>query len=275
MPCHYRICNETVTIGATTYETTIRAMHLAPEGACKGVALKSGPHPYICDACESLQHGKSSQLLHKLGRASKLKHPRTEQDRATHRGVNHRYCSKEHLEMALQSRAVQNKAHIKKITQLEVENRKLLLESWNHNATARPFIEQLLKLFNDNKLSDFYLNFLDNWLGKKVDGKLFHAGEQAQNLAILLSNRLGEKMYSTIAPMMGLPLARQAQRLRAKECSTFTYFPGINNWPFQLASEKYKPFHNSMDGTRVIRTIELYENEYLVGESFPADVRLF
>jgi len=31
----------------------------------------------------------------------------------------------------------------------------------------------------------------------------------------------------------------------------------------------YKPFHNSMDGTRVIRAMELYENEYLVGESFP------
>jgi len=45
--------------------------------------------------------------------------------------------------------------------------------------------------------------------------------------------------------------------------------------PFKLASEKCKPFHNSMDGTRVIRAIELYENEYLVGKSFPADVRSF
>ena len=50
--------------------------------------------------------------------------------------------------------------------------------------------------------------------------------------------------------------------------------PGINDWSFKLISEKRKPFHNSMDGTRVIRTIELYENEYLVGESFPADIRL-
>ena len=79
-------------------------------------------------------------------------------------------------------------------------------------------------------------------------------------------------MYSTVASMMGLPLARQAQRLRVKEYSSFTYFPGINDWPFQLASEKYKPLYNSMDGTRVIRTIEVYENEYLVGESFPANV---
>ena len=51
--------------------------------------------------------------------------------------------------------------------------------------------------------------------------------------------------------------------------------PGINDWPFKLASEKFKPFHNNIDGTRVIHTIELYENEYLVGESFPADVRSF
>ena len=275
MPSHYRVCNETVTIGTTAYETTIRAMHLAPLGACKGVALKSRPHSYICDACEALQHGKNSQLLHKLGRASKLKYPRTVQNRATQHGVNHKYCSKEHLEIALQSRALQNKTHHKKITQLEIENKKLLLDSWKHNNTARPFVEQLLKLFDDNKLSEFDLNFLDNWLAKKVNGRFFHAGEQARSLAILLSNRLGEKMFSTVAPMMGLPLARQAQRLRAKECSSFMYMPGINDWPFKLASEKCKPFHNSMDGTRVIRTIELYENEYLVGESFPADVRSF
>ena len=275
VPCHYRVCNETVTIGVTTYECTIRAMYLAPMGACKGVAKKSGPHPYICDACEALQHGKNSQLLHKFGRAFKLKHPRTMENRATQRGVNHRYCSKEHLEVALQSRAAQNKAQYKKITQLEIENKKLLLDNWKQNTTARPFIEQLLKLFVDNKLSEFDLSFLDNWLAKKVNGRFFHAGEQARNLAILLSNRLGEKMYSTVAPMIGLPLVRQTQRLRAKECTSFTYMPGINDWPFKVISVKRKPFHNSMDGTRVIRTIELYENQFLVGESFPADIRLF
>ena len=50
MPCYYRVSNETIKIAKTSYETTIRAMHSAPLGACKGVALKSGPHPYICDA---------------------------------------------------------------------------------------------------------------------------------------------------------------------------------------------------------------------------------
>ena len=33
----------------------IHAIYLAPLGACKGVALKSGPYPYICDACEAWQ----------------------------------------------------------------------------------------------------------------------------------------------------------------------------------------------------------------------------
>lgn len=32
-------------------------------------------------------------------------------------------------------------------------------------------------------------------------------------------------MYSTVAPMMGLPLARQSQKLRAKDCSGHTYLP--------------------------------------------------
>ena len=54
---------------------------------------------------------------------------------------------------------------------------------------------------NSLKLSQFDLNFLR----KKVNGKFFHAGDQAINLAILLSNRLGEKMYTTMAPITGLP----------------------------------------------------------------------
>ena len=45
--------------------------------------------------------------------------------------------------------------------------------------SARPFIEQLLKLFDANKLTKIYLNFLDNRLGKKVNGQMYHAGEQA------------------------------------------------------------------------------------------------
>ena len=109
MPCYYRVSDKTIKIAKTSYETTIHAMHLAPLGACKGVALKSGHHPYICDTCEALQHGKNSQLLHKLGHASKPKHPWTEKNRAAKRGFSHKYCNKEHLETTLHNRALQNK----------------------------------------------------------------------------------------------------------------------------------------------------------------------
>ena len=51
--------------------------------------------------------------------------------------------------------------------------------------------------------------------------------------------------------------------------------PGLNDWAFKLAAENKRPFHNSMDKTRVVRAIELYENEYLVREYFPPDCRLF
>ena len=96
---------KSIKIAKISYETMIRATHLAPLQACKGVALKSWPHPYVCDACEALQHDKP----HRLGCASKLKHPWPEQNRATKQGVRHKYCNKEHLETALHNRAQQNK----------------------------------------------------------------------------------------------------------------------------------------------------------------------
>ncbi len=112
----------------------------------------------------------------------------------------------------------------------------------------------------------------------KLKGRYFHADEQAGSLAILLSNKLGYKMYSTVAPMMGLPLARQARKVRTQDlqrnCSTF--FTGLNDWSFKAASEReVRPLHNSMDGTRVVRTIELYSNECLLRKAFPPDVRQF
>lgn len=72
IPCYYKVCDEQVTIGNEVFQGTIRALHAAPKGVCMGVALESGSHPYVCEACEALQHGKNSQLLHKLLRASKL-----------------------------------------------------------------------------------------------------------------------------------------------------------------------------------------------------------
>ena len=78
-------------------------------------------------------------------------------------------------------------------------------------------------------------------------------------------------MYSAIAPMMGLPAARQAQRLCAKDRGSFTYMPGLNNWAFDAASKTRTP---CMDSMRVIRAVELYRNNYLIGECFSTDVRL-
>ena len=66
IPYYYKISDEQITVGIHTYKNAICALHLAPKGPCKGVAYKFGPHPYTCDACELLQHGKNSPLLHKL-----------------------------------------------------------------------------------------------------------------------------------------------------------------------------------------------------------------
>ena len=63
--------------GMQTYKNTISVWYMAPERVCKGVTYKFQPHAYICDASETLQHGKNSPLLHELGCASKLKHPQT------------------------------------------------------------------------------------------------------------------------------------------------------------------------------------------------------
>ena len=131
----------------------------------------------------------------------------------------------------------------------------------------RPFIEQLLKLFNESKLSQIDLNFLRvSWLGKKVNDKSFHAGDQARNLGIPLSNRLGEKIYITMVPIMGLTLSSSEVVSKG-----MFFLCGYT----RKASQQCKPYQNSMEGTRVIHTIELYENEYIIGEAFSANVRLF
>jgi len=50
--------------------------------------------------------------------------------------------------------------------------------------------------------------------------------------------------------------------------------PDINEWVLQKISQRDKqPIQNSMDGTRIIRTIELYDNKYFVGEEFPPDMQ--
>jgi len=93
-------------------------------------ALELPSYPFTCDACEALQHGKSSQLLHKLQRASKLKHPLSEQTRAKNSGVSHKNCSKEHLRSALQNRKLKNNLQSKKILSVSKANEKLLSDGW-------------------------------------------------------------------------------------------------------------------------------------------------
>ena len=169
-PCYYRMCtDEQVNVGACKYVGTIRALHLAPEGGCKGIASTVGDHPYTCTACEALQHGENSPLLHKLQRAPKLKHPRTGKNRACFRGVVHKHVSNDDIQAALVQRTSQVATQSKAIA--NAEKRRILFDSWKEHKTARPFLEQLLRLFTENKLSDFDLSFLENWLGKKLGGR--------------------------------------------------------------------------------------------------------
>ena len=58
------------------YNGTIRALSGAPRGACFGTATTTGEHPFTCDACYAIGHGKTSSLLRKLNRSHHLKHHR-------------------------------------------------------------------------------------------------------------------------------------------------------------------------------------------------------
>ena len=254
------------------YVGTIRALSGAPLGACTGIASSRGGHAYICNACYALVKGKTSNLRRKLLRDDMLKNPRSLKNRATKRGVSHKYCSPDQLQVALKARRTNERVQLATLSE---SNKKLLHDSWHLNPTVKPFIEMIINVLEENKLSDFDLSFLKNWIGKKAKGRYYHADEQARNLTVLYSNKLGEKMYSTTAPLLGLPCARQARKIRAQH--VHCYLPGLNDWAFEKISKrsKLKPLQNGMDGTRVIRTIELYLNKYLVGKMYPPDVRLF
>ena len=163
-----------------------------------------------------------------------------------------------------------------KIDRLLETNQKLLSESWHNSPSIRPFVETFITLLEQEKLSSFDLSFLENWLHKKLKGHFTRADEQARKLAILYSNKLGEKLYTTTAPMLGLPSVRQARRIRSKEMDSQYYLPGINDWALEMAANhEPRPLQNGMDGTRVIRIVELYHDQYLVSKAFPPDVRCF
>ena len=157
---------EEITVGDHSYVGTIRALSGGPLGACYGVVSST------CDACNALVHGKTSNLNRKLHRSKHLKHPRCEEDRATSSGVNHKYCSAEDLQHAMQSRKNQARISSEKILSLTAQNKSLLHDSWHRYPSAKPFMQTLLET---NKLSEFDLNFLSTWLRKKYQGKFFRA----------------------------------------------------------------------------------------------------
>lgn len=265
----------TVSIGGkdTTYIGTIRALRGGPLGACQKKASSGGAHPYVCQACDALIHGKTSNINRKLNRSKQLIYPRGNEKRAVKSGVNHKFCSAEHLQVAIQSRKIQEHMTNEKLSR----QNQMLHDSWHGNQTARPFVETFINLLETNKLSEFDLSFLSTWLGKKEKGRFFKADDQARRLAILFSNKLGEKMYTTTAPLLGLPSARQAQKIRAKDLSHQHYLPGINKWPLEMIAKRpaVKPLQNGMDGTRIIWTLDLYLDKYIVGQQFSPDVRLY
>ena len=129
MPIYYKVCDERENIYDTTYQGTIGALHMAPKGECSGIASSTGPHPFTCDACEALQRSKSSQLLHKLWCATKLKHPRSEQNRAGNSGISHKFCSKKQITSALQKRKMTYDLQSMKVISLSKANQKLLSNS--------------------------------------------------------------------------------------------------------------------------------------------------
>ena len=226
---------------------------------CTGKALTTGDHPFQCFECYSLMHGKSLPLLRLYNRSKMLKYSRSDPKRATKVGVNHKFCSTANLEDSLKHHQEKNKMQKEKCTRLSSKIEELLHKSWHDSETTIPFLQTLHSLIEDKRLNDFDLSFLQNWTHKKAKGKNLKADEQARFLAILYSNKLGKKNSSELAPILGLPGEHQVQRIKSKETNEEHFLPGINEWAIKKASERLRrPLQNGMDGTRVIRTVELY-----------------
>ena len=274
-PFHYDVLPEKdVTVIINKKEQQYRGTIIST--SCTGTALSLGKHPYQCTKCYSLEHGKSSPLLRKFNRSKHLKHPRSESSRATKVGLTHKFCTESDIKNALLIQQKKKSKLQKKNQKLMSKMEMLLHDSWHKNSTNYPFLKELHLIIENGKISNFDLSFLNNWVSKKVHGRHCKADEQARSMAVLYSNRLGQKTYSELAPILGLPSIRQAQKLKSKLIDGEHYMPGLNDWIIEKASKRVKvPLQNGMDGTRVIRAIELYLDKYLVGEQFPVDVRSY
>lgn len=129
MPQYYQCySNETVPIisaGETVqYVGMIRVLGKAQSGACTGIALTVGSHPYTCTECNALVHCKSSTLNHKLNHSTKLKHLRSDPTCAK-KGVFHKFCSSEQLQVALQIRKTNEKINQEKLVSVSKVHQKL------------------------------------------------------------------------------------------------------------------------------------------------------
>ena len=115
---------------------TIRALSGAPIGPCTKLAKPDGPHPYACDA---LVHGQTAVLNRKLLRDNQLKHPRLQEQRAIQSGVNHKYCSSTHLQIALNIRKESEHLQADKIVS-QRPTKKFLHHSWHRCTSVYPFL---------------------------------------------------------------------------------------------------------------------------------------
>ena len=141
-PRYYALLpNEKVSVDGKEMVGTIRALSAAPFGPCSRVAKTYGPHPYTCDACNALVHGQTSVLNRRILRDKQLKHPRSQEQQAIQSGVNHKYCSLNHLQIALNTCKENEHLQVDKIVNLSKANQNVLHQRWHRCASAHPFIE--------------------------------------------------------------------------------------------------------------------------------------
>ena len=145
----------------------------------------------------------------------------------------HKFCSVPQIETALCHQRQMKKIHKDKSLKLSTAVEKILYSKWHENKSAYPFLETLQRMLVDGSLSDFDVSFITNWTQKKSKGRIWKADEQARSLAILYSNRLGQKTFQELAPLLGLPSVRQTQKIHSMACNEEHYMPGINNWAIQ------------------------------------------
>lgn len=178
--------------------------------------FEGGKHPFACCACNALLHGKVLvYYIRKLSHSKRLQHSHPLELRAVKVGVTHKFCTSESLQRALQVRRTETLLKEREVASLSRANYRLLHYSWHMSSSARPFLETLATLVEEDKLIDLDFSLLSNWLKKKLKGRYCHADQQARSLAVLYSNKLGEKTYSEVSSMLALPGVRQARRVRS------------------------------------------------------------